>query len=387
VLADPLHLSHHQRTPSPPPLSSSCSSHRSAKLKTSDPCNHRNQQYSIIGLTNAAGTLVERYSYTAYGTLSIYAANGTVRTSSTYANRYTYTGREYDADLNLYHFRARWYDPTTGGFISRDPLGYVDGMSLYRGYFGVAGLDYSGMDTCKCTRVKVGHRAPIVETTYEIGSPCSSLDRVDGLSPKTCKPYDGDVTPAYCRAAKANPQNGWLQCACDNSGTIGSAMYAMEDLLGNALARLLGYDLGDDLQGKVDWFRCTRMCLSDEWKKGYTQKQLVLPQTGDYWPLCWRPCDLNSGNVGCCELQVFAEQAELQNCMTKCGPWKWGNSFPINVIPGWSGDFNDFDLRNIYGVKTCCGPKYYPEHYQHDGPPPLGYSLRKTPLQEIEIFY
>ena len=51
---------------------------------------HRNQQYSIIGLTNAAGTLVERYSYTAYGTLGIYDASGTVRTTSTYANRYTY---------------------------------------------------------------------------------------------------------------------------------------------------------------------------------------------------------------------------------------------------------------------------------------------------------
>jgi RHS repeat-associated protein len=105
---------------------------------------HRNQQYSIVGLTNAAGTLVERYSYSAYGTLGIYDASGTVRTTSTYANRYTYTGREYDPDLNLYHFRARWYDPSTGGFISRDPLGYVDGMSLYRGYFAVLGMDPQG---------------------------------------------------------------------------------------------------------------------------------------------------------------------------------------------------------------------------------------------------
>jgi RHS repeat-associated protein len=89
--------------------------------------------------------LVERYTYSAYGTLGIYDANGTVRASSTYANRYTYTGREYDADLRLYHFRARWYDPATGGFVARDPLGYVDGMSLYRGYFGVDSLDFSGL--------------------------------------------------------------------------------------------------------------------------------------------------------------------------------------------------------------------------------------------------
>ena len=115
--------------------------------QTSQTCYHRNQQYSIVGLTNAAGTLVERYTYSAYGTLGIYAANGTVRTSSTYANRYTYTGREWDGELRLYHFRARWYDPATGGFVTRDPLGYVDGMSLYRGYFGVQGVDPSGHRT------------------------------------------------------------------------------------------------------------------------------------------------------------------------------------------------------------------------------------------------
>ncbi len=143
VLADPPHLSRHQRTTSTPPLSSSF---RSSKPKTSNPSYHRNQQYSIVGLTNAAGTLVERYSYTAYGTLGIYDPSGTVRTTSTYANRYTYTGREFDADLNLYHFRARWYDPSTGGFVSRDPLGYVDGMSLYRGYFGITNLDPLGRE-------------------------------------------------------------------------------------------------------------------------------------------------------------------------------------------------------------------------------------------------
>jgi RHS repeat-associated protein len=153
VLADPLHLSRHQTTPSPPPLSSSF---RSSKLQTSNPSYHRNQQYSIIGLTNAAGTLVERYSYTAYGTLGIYDASGTVRTTSTYANRYTYTGREYDPDLNLYHFRARWYDPATGGFISRDPLGYVDGMSLYRGYLDLNKQDPTGLSI----RVMINEKRP-----------------------------------------------------------------------------------------------------------------------------------------------------------------------------------------------------------------------------------
>ena len=41
------------------------------------------------------------------------------------------------ATLNssLLLIRARYYNSQLGQFISRDPLGYVDGMSLYRGYF------------------------------------------------------------------------------------------------------------------------------------------------------------------------------------------------------------------------------------------------------------
>ena len=129
--------------------------------QTSQTYYHRNQQYSIVGLTNAAGTLVERYTYSAYGTLGIYAANGTVRSSSTYANRYTYTGREWDSELRLYHFRARWYDPATGGFVTRDPLGYVDGMSLYRGYFGVRGVDTEGLASQES-----GNKTPAMSDTF-----------------------------------------------------------------------------------------------------------------------------------------------------------------------------------------------------------------------------
>jgi hypothetical protein len=40
--------------------------------------------------------------------------------------------------------RARYYDPLTGEFISPDPLEYVDGMSLYRGYFVILSVDPDG---------------------------------------------------------------------------------------------------------------------------------------------------------------------------------------------------------------------------------------------------
>ena len=56
--------------------------------------------------------------------------------------------------LGTMYFRARYYDPKTGEFISQDPYGfpngniYHDGYSLFRGYFAVNGRDPSGM-VCK----------------------------------------------------------------------------------------------------------------------------------------------------------------------------------------------------------------------------------------------
>ena len=50
--------------------------------------------------------------------------------------------------LNLWYFRARYFSDEMGRFISRDPLGYVDGMSLYNGYFAERfWLDPSGKVT------------------------------------------------------------------------------------------------------------------------------------------------------------------------------------------------------------------------------------------------
>ena len=38
-------------------------------------------------------------------------------------NTRLYTGREYDSETALYYNRARYYSPTLGRFISRDPIG------------------------------------------------------------------------------------------------------------------------------------------------------------------------------------------------------------------------------------------------------------------------
>jgi RHS repeat-associated protein len=99
-----------------------------------------------VALTsNSTGSVLECYAYNIYGTRTILAANGTtVRPTSSYTNNYGYTSREHLPESATMYYRARHYDPLSGEFLSRDPLEFVDGMSLYRGYFVPNGRDSSG---------------------------------------------------------------------------------------------------------------------------------------------------------------------------------------------------------------------------------------------------
>jgi RHS repeat-associated protein len=117
---------------------------------------HRNHQYSITAVTTSTGVIAERYAYTAYGLPAILDASASVLSSSAINNRYTYTGREWDATLGLNHFRARWMSPSAGRFLGRDPIGYVDGNSLYMQYFQLSDTDPSGLRTV-CCKFRLGY--------------------------------------------------------------------------------------------------------------------------------------------------------------------------------------------------------------------------------------
>lgn len=75
---------------------------------------HQNQLGSTISLTNAAGATVQSYAYDAYGQRT--GAIPTVENPFRYAGQYT------DEKTGFQYLRARYYDPATGQFLSRDPL-------------------------------------------------------------------------------------------------------------------------------------------------------------------------------------------------------------------------------------------------------------------------
>jgi RHS repeat-associated protein len=77
---------------------------------------------SALALTNSSAAITTNYAYSAYGDSS---ATGTGATSL------QYTGRENDGATGLYYYRARYYSPQLGRFISEDPIGIGGGSNFY----------------------------------------------------------------------------------------------------------------------------------------------------------------------------------------------------------------------------------------------------------------
>ena len=91
----------------------------------------KDHQNSVIALADDSGSVVESYEYDAYGNTKVFNASGVELTESAVGNRYGFQGREIDWDTGLYYFRARWYNPDTGRWLSKDPIGIAGGLNQY----------------------------------------------------------------------------------------------------------------------------------------------------------------------------------------------------------------------------------------------------------------
>ncbi len=94
--------------------------------------NYRNSHldqfnYDDTGWFDDGGILVSELDYKSFG--------GELSATLTTATQHRYTGREFVEtaanDSELYYYRARYYRPDLGRFITKDPLGMIDGTNQF----------------------------------------------------------------------------------------------------------------------------------------------------------------------------------------------------------------------------------------------------------------
>jgi RHS repeat-associated protein len=100
---------------------------------------HENRRGDTVALTDETGQPVLQLTCSPYGQISRINATGALEQFSDADAAlvvYAFHGRQIDTETGFYYFRQRYYEPRQGRFITRDPMGYVDGMGLKEAFGG-----------------------------------------------------------------------------------------------------------------------------------------------------------------------------------------------------------------------------------------------------------
>ena len=91
---------------------------------------------TVRDVLDASGAIANQLTYDTYGRILS-------QSNPAFGDRFAFTGREWDEAAQLYYYRARFYDPVNGRFLSQDPIRFAAGdTNLYR-YVSNNPLDFT----------------------------------------------------------------------------------------------------------------------------------------------------------------------------------------------------------------------------------------------------
>ena len=85
---------------------------------------HADALGSITRMTDQNGNTVQTIRYDTFGNIKSIK-------NPLLIQPYAFTGREYDIESGFYYLRNRYYDPKTGRFTTKDPIGFAGGINFY----------------------------------------------------------------------------------------------------------------------------------------------------------------------------------------------------------------------------------------------------------------
>ena len=155
-------------------------------------------------VTDAAGHLLERYIYSAFGTPSFFNASGAQIGSSSYGIRHLFQGQLWTQETGLNDHRNRQALPAMGVFLQPDPIGFRgDPNNVYRycGNNSVNNSDPMGLDL-----VEVVHPQSVFHTSFGVTDPTSSTGKTwFDFSPLYQPSTINGTVPGYWEAHTGTP--------------------------------------------------------------------------------------------------------------------------------------------------------------------------------------
>jgi RHS repeat-associated protein len=165
----------------------------------------------VTGLTDSAGNLVAEYWWGPFGELI--EAKGEMAD----ANPFRYATKYYDTETGLYYFGQRYYDPVSGQWLSREPLGESESLNLYA-YCGNDPVNH--VDVLGLAKVATDGRGNLTELGQVI------LDVAKG---------DPNAARSLLMAAQVNAETAGIKVTGDGGkDSIRNVMEAIETAVGQA---------------------------------------------------------------------------------------------------------------------------------------------------------
>jgi RHS repeat-associated protein len=149
-------------------------------------------------LTDDTGKVVWDADYEPFGEAAVNAA-------STVVNNFRFAGQYYDEETGLHYNYHRYYDPTTGRYLTPDPIGLVGGINLYSyvlnnpiNLIDPHGLEYSKLNTTPYD-IDYGGPGAWSQPTRSHLSPIGPFGSICGPSGSKIATRIPDITPRACQ--------------------------------------------------------------------------------------------------------------------------------------------------------------------------------------------